>query len=496
MKKISSFLWILGIILLHINCLSSQRILDAGPGKTYANMRAACLVALPGDTIVVHAGTYPGGEFIENLKGTAKARITIRGINASSVIYNGGSEALHFIEAEYVTLQNITVTRQTGNGINIDDGGTYITPTKHLLLENIIFKDMNATGNNDMLKLSGLDSFEIRRCTFMNGSAGGSGIDMVGCHFGIIHHNTFISQGSNSIQAKGGSSQITIIANKFTNGGSRVLNLGGSTGTAFFRPLGANYEAKDLFVYSNFFEGSDAPIGYVGSRNVIVSNNTFYNPTKWIFRILQESTDTSFYLSSANNTFSNNIIYAGSINPTVNIGPNTSPTSFKIFNNLWYSVLTASWRGPTLPVVETGAVYSVDPMIVNLSAGNINLSRNSPAIGKGKGPVSYLDYYDRKFSNSVSIGASEYYPATLLDDIIETHEIEVYPNPVKDVIILSDLQNGTQLELIDLQGRVLRKEVSLSSNHVMNLNQIEKGIYFIKVLTVQGIITSKRILKI
>jgi len=58
------------------------------------------------------------------------------------------------------------------------------------------------SGNNDLLKLSGLDYFEIRNCEFRNGAEGGSGIDMVSCHHGIIQGNHFENLGSNSIQCK------------------------------------------------------------------------------------------------------------------------------------------------------------------------------------------------------------------------------------------------------------------------------------------------------
>ena len=89
--------------------------------------------------------------------------------------------------------------------------------------------------------MSGVDFFEIRNCTFLNGAAGGSGIDMVGCHEGLIKSNRFEKQGSNSIQAKGCSKNIRIENNFFRNGGQRTLNLGGSTNLMLFRPIVARY---------------------------------------------------------------------------------------------------------------------------------------------------------------------------------------------------------------------------------------------------------------
>ncbi|MCC6816360.1 MAG: right-handed parallel beta-helix repeat-containing protein [Saprospiraceae bacterium] len=466
--------------LFSINCSYTQRILTVGLGKVYNNPQDASRDALPGDTILIFPGNYPGGNFIENLRGTRNNRITLRGVDKNSVIFNGGSQSFHFVEAEFLTIQNFTVSGQTGNGMNIDDAGTYETPAKHILIENINFKDMNASGNNDMLKLSGLDSFEIRNCTFSNGSAGGSGIDMVGCHYGEIRNNKFINQGSNSIQAKGGTHSLSIYANSFQNGGQRSLNLGGSTGQAFFRPLNANYEAKDIIVHSNFFQGSDAPIAYVGSRNIVVTNNTFVNSTKWIFRILQESPDTSFYLSTANNTFSNNIIYSNNLSPTVNIGPYTSPNSFNIFNNLWYNSANSSWRGPTLPVVETGAIYGLNPLFLNLQTGNINLSSNSPAIGKGKGPVNYNDYYGRKFTNPPAIGASEYDPNTTTYQAYYDNVINIFPNPARSSLYIQSRIPIRSIQVYNLDGKLLH--VKSNNFDRLDLTSFDSGIYCIKLI--------------
>ena len=71
----------------------------------------------------------------------------------------------------------------------------------------------------------------------------------------------FGNQGSNSIQMKGGSSNLHIETNDFINGGQRALNLGGSTGAAF-RPANADYEAKDLLVTANILKGHILPLHF------------------------------------------------------------------------------------------------------------------------------------------------------------------------------------------------------------------------------------------
>ncbi|HAD11260.1 MAG TPA: hypothetical protein DCF33_02360, partial [Saprospirales bacterium] len=178
--------------------------LHIGMGQAYPDLATAANVAQPGDTLLLHAGTYPGGLFLENLKGLPGQWITIKNAPGATVIFNGGSNAIHFVEPAYLHLSGLIFQQATGNGVNMDDGGTYDTPAHHVIFEQCTFRDMLATGNNDLLKLSGLDSFEVRGCLFQNGAAGGSGIDMVGCHFGKITGNQFENMGSNAIQCKGG----------------------------------------------------------------------------------------------------------------------------------------------------------------------------------------------------------------------------------------------------------------------------------------------------
>lgn len=423
---------LLPLAMLMMPVAHAQRVLEVGPGKTYSDPQAALLQAVAGDTVRLFPSSYAGNYYVSNIHGRPGAWITFEGTDKSSVILRG-IQSIQLSDISYVHIRRMTIRGQSANGMNIDDGGTFETPSHHLRFEEISFEDMNATGNNDMLKLSGIDTFEVDQCTFVNGSAGGSGIDMVGCHEGQIHHSRFVNQG-NSIQVKGGCRFVTIEKNVFINGGDRTLNLGGSTGLAYFRPAGINYEAADLLVHSNYFSGSQAPIAFVGSRRVQVSNNTFYNPTKWIFRILQESQDTSFFLSCANNIFSNNIIYAQSVDPTVNIGPYTSSMTFDIRNNLWYSARNTSWRGPALPVAETKGQYAVNPMLEDIANGLIRPSVQSPVRGKGQYYRSISeDHYDQKYHNPPCIGAVEYVIASVNLEV-QNSVCAIYPVPCHDHI--------------------------------------------------------------
>jgi hypothetical protein len=355
-----------------------------GTGQSYVSLTQAVAVTKPGDTIMVHEGNYAGGLHFANLQGTAANPIYIIAAPTSTVVFEGGINAWHLTDAAFVQIKGFIFQQQTGNGFNIDDGGTYATPSHHIVFDSCTFRNIKATGNNDLLKMSGIDSFEIKNCTFLNGAAGGSGIDMVGCHEGLISHNRFGNPGSNSIQAKGGSKNIKIQYNYFTNGGERTLNLGGSTNLKLFRPIDARYEAAQLTVYSNIFIGSDVPIAFVGCVQTEVTNNTIYLPQKWVIRILQETVDTSRFYPCGNNSFTNNIIYHDNrVRVDCNIGPHTNSQSFHFSNNLWYHSQNPAWTGPLLPVKDTNSIIGKNPLFNNAAAGDLSLKKGSAAAGKG-----------------------------------------------------------------------------------------------------------------
>ena len=85
----------------------------------------------------------------------------------------------------------------------------------------------------------------------------GEAIDMVGCHNGIVKGNYFHNIPVNAINTKGGSADITIQANRFTDIGSRAINAGGSTGIPYFRPIDAPYEGARIRMLSNIFDSTD-----------------------------------------------------------------------------------------------------------------------------------------------------------------------------------------------------------------------------------------------
>jgi len=321
------------------------------------SLRTALGQLVPGTTLLLEPGTYDGGLYVQTA-GTEQAPIVIQGADPNRPpVFRKGGAALHLADCRYVTLRHIRVEGFSGNGINIDDGGSFETPSHHIVLEHVTILEIGPKGNRDALKMSGVDHFVVRQCHFE--AWGGSGIDMVGCHHGVVEDCTFKGRAGysqdNAVQLKGGSEDVLVQSCLFLAAGQRSINLGGSTGLQFFRPRVGDYEAKNITVAGNRFEGCMAPIAWVTADGGHVHHNTIVLPQRWILRILQETTDPQFKPSHSGLFEHNLVIYDSRAQFFVNIGPRTAPETFVFRHNVWCDVEAA--RVPVLPVPEKDGVY-------------------------------------------------------------------------------------------------------------------------------------------
>lgn len=302
--------------------------------------------------------------------------------------------------AAFVELHNLVFIGATGNGLNIDDGGSFDTPAHHIVLRGLTVKDVGPAGNHDGIKLSGLDDFRIENCRVENwGTGSGSAIDMVGCHRGVIENSVFrhrkaeteAGTGGSGVQTKGGCRDIVVRGNRFENAGARAINIGGSTDLGVFRPplrMQVNeprHEAKNIVVEGNTFIGSNAPVAFVGVDGARVRFNTIYRPQRWALRILQETREPGF-VPSRRGEFSDNIVVFRSdewVEGGVNIGPGTAPETFRFARNFWYCLDDPARSRPTLPTPETGGVYGRNPLLRDAPNGDLRLQPNSPARSRG-----------------------------------------------------------------------------------------------------------------
>ena len=344
-------------------------------------LRSALKTVKPGTTITLMPGQYRGGISLSGISGQKNAPITLSGRNKHKPpVFVGGNEALHLSNCSHIVIRNIRVRGYPVNGINIDDGGTYSTPSKHIVLENVTIQNTGPTGNHDALKMSGVDHFVIRNCTFRGW--GGSAIDMVGCHHGVVEDCQFFGakgfSQSTGIQMKGGTTHILVRQSFFKNAGYRAINLGGRTGLKYFRPRVDGYEAKNITVAGNRFVGSEAPLAWVTADGGHVHHNTFMFPGKWVLRILQETSNPDFK-PCGNGVFENNlIVFDKRVRVFVNVGPGTDPQSFLFSRNAWHQ--TDGSRKPALPVAEQNGIYLANMKLKHPETKQMMITSQDPRL--------------------------------------------------------------------------------------------------------------------
>lgn len=334
-----------------------------------AELRSAVAGAKPGTRILLTGGSYGAGFYFSNVRGEEKQPIVIAAADAQQPpVFRDGNVAMHFSNPAYVELHNLVFTKLAQNGINIDDvGGNTNASARGVVLRGLRISDVGGEGNHDGIKLSGIWEFRVTGCTIERwGTRGGSAIDMVGCHRGVIEGNTIRhnpeSQNCSGVQGKGGTSDIVIRRNRFEYAGGRAVNIGGSTGLQFFRPPliegGEHAEARNLRVEGNTFIGS-TPVAFVGVDGAVVRFNTIERPNRWALRILQETKAPGF-VACRNGEFTDNTIVFDSTRWSeggVNIGSGTAPATFKFARNWWYCADSPERSRPRLPTTEVDGQY-------------------------------------------------------------------------------------------------------------------------------------------
>jgi len=324
---------------------------------------AAALRALPRaepTRLRIAAGDYPGGHHVEGVAG-----LTVEALDPQNPPhFRGGANAWQFSQCRDLTVRHLRLSGQTGNGLNLDDGGKYDQPVTGVTLEDLEISDVGPQGNHDGIKCSGLKNLTIRRCVLSGW--GGQGIDFVGCHASLITECRFVDKpgfsATAAIQLKGGTSDIVVTKCHFLRAGERPLNLGGSTGLAYFRPTGAKHEAARLKVTHNTIEGSPCAAAFVGVDGAEFSHNTILFPTQWVFRILQETREPGFAPCRDVRITDNRIVFRrGDLKSDLNIGTGTEPQTFVFERNRWFAEDRPQASRPTLPTPEKAGLYGQDP---------------------------------------------------------------------------------------------------------------------------------------
>jgi len=328
-----------------------------------------------GTTLRIAPGQYRGGLVVRGVE-----RLVVEASDPERPPeFVGGTNAWQFSRCDGLIVRNIVCRKQTGNGLNVDDGGETQRAVRGVRLQNVTVLETGPRGNTDGIKCSGLTDLVIEDCRIEGW--GGQAIDFVGCRDAVIRRCRIsgrdgFSQATGP-QFKGGSEDVLIEDCVLVNAGQRPIHVGGSTGVDYFRPPGAKFEARRIKIRRNVIVGGDCAAAFTGVDGAVFEANVVVNPSHWVFRILQE-TRLDGFPPCRNVVVSGNVIVfrRAGLRAEVNVGDGAAPETFRFERNWWFAEDAPQRSRPTLPGQVVGDVHGKDPKL----DPNTHLPRDAAAL--------------------------------------------------------------------------------------------------------------------
>ena len=83
-----------------------------------------------------------------------------------------------------------------------------------------------------------------------------------------------------------------------------------------------------------------------------------------------------------------------------------------------------------------------------------------------------------------------------VDELNNKADWLIYPNPAKsDLTIITDFEENYEISLFNIRGQVmLTKNVNTKRSNI-NIESLTKGVYFIKIKTASGIVSTQKMVK-
>ncbi len=293
------------------------RQITVTPGQQ-PTLAEAFATAQPGDQILLEAGTHlQSGNLAINRSGTADNWIEIKAAPGASPIIDLSSTGEFRISGSYVALVGVDIRNGGGNNLHIVPDSSDV---HHVYVADTVIHDL-AWGPGAAIKINrnnaadagvGLICLEGNDVSeaISNAVIDGVGVDGAVVIGNDIHDNAV---GSHGIFFKGGSADILIEGNVIRGiRGNAALQLGGSTGAAFWNPLYPAWEGVDQIARNNIItDFDDSAVEIRGVDGATVYNNTIVTQSNFAIFRLQVGNNASGGSSGNDNIYiSSNLVVA------------------------------------------------------------------------------------------------------------------------------------------------------------------------------------------
>lgn len=459
---------LVSILLLVFVSIANAKYVHIGTGQQFANIEAACPTIGPGDTVLVHTGTYDKYQYYLGLKGTATDWIVITKAPNEDVEIGGGWQ---FTSAEYIKIENLKFkgnSKYNSTLLHFDHGGDCSKLSKYITIDSCEFLDVS-TGNT--FKLGGVSDFLVDRCRFVNNTSGFAGIALNESRSGVIRRCYFENIQTKGIQFKLGTMDVSVYSNYFKNSGidDSALKIGENGGKEFYCPDAKDWHAKNIKIYSNILVGGRTPFSIGLAINSEIYNNTIVSPQNFVLRLLSDEAE----YENKNNKLINNLFY---LDKTFYFNgssgaKNIDFASIVIQNNLFYAAQKPTWTGPDpnggdYDAEEIKGVQFINnkvanPLFTDLANANYKLLDKSPALKAGINLTEPLtDYFGKPFKAQRTIGAIE---SDSINTDVKVTGITINKDSVYLEIMTDEIRDSVQLIATILPSNAANKQIIWNS---------------------------------
>jgi hypothetical protein len=256
----------------------------------------------------------------------------------------------------------------------------------------------------------------------------------------------------------------------FANGGTYTITLTASNGTV--GTATQTISITQLSVTSNQTNVS-CNGGNNGSATVTVSGGTPSYSYTWT--PTGGNAATASGLTAGNYTVTVKDANNCSITKTLNISqPSPINTSVTI-------------SGGTLTALQTGASYQwVD-------------CNNAYAPIAGATNITYVAPSNGSYAVIITVGSCSDTSAcqviTSISGISVNNQIQIYPNPANEFIFIDGVNPMSKIEMYDAIGKLIITEKAISNSIKLNTNNLDEGVYFIRITSNESVLNKKVIIK-
>ena len=138
-------------------------------------------------------------------------------------------------------------------------------------------------------------------------------------------------------------------------------------------------------------------------------------------------------------------------------------------------------------------------ILANFSVNNQNIIPDFPYTGAWYDLMDDTPYNVTNTAATIAIPSGQFrifgnQPSTLSTTLFENNDdLKVYPNPAKNALFVST--EAKTIEIYTITGQLVKSYKSVQANESLNIEEIQKGIYFIKIINADNRMAKRKFIK-